>query len=382
MTAIVAILVDGYRELNSRKLFWITLVLSAVIPLLFFAIDLTETGVRLFHWEIDAPVNATIIAREDFFKNLFVDWGVGIWLTWIATILALVTTAGIIPDLVTGGAVDMVLSKPVRRSTVFLAKYASGLVFATMQVAAFTAVAFVVLGIKIGAWMPGLFLAVPIVVLFFSYLYAICAFLGLITRSTIAALMLTILCWVGLWIMNTTDSILLMVKEQQVAELDSFERSLDRARELEVRIREEIDERGENESRTARLDALLGRIAEREADTERKRGSVERLESFNSLMVTAKTPLPKTAETILVLKRTLTDATLTPPPATEDAADESGAPDASDPFAVNGPGSEETGARLEDALGERSVAWVIGTSLLFEAFLLGLCLWVFGRRDF
>lgn len=381
MTAITAILVDGYRELNSRKLFWITLVLSALIPLIFFAVDLTDTGLKLFVWEVDAPVNASIIDREDFFKNLFVDWGVGIWLTWIATILALVTTAGIIPDLVTGGAIDMVLSKPIRRSTLFLAKYASGLLFAAIQVTTFTLVAFVVLGIKVNAWMPGLFLAIPIVVVFFSYLYCICALLGLITRSTIAALMLTILCWFGFWLMNTTDTILLMVKEQQVAQVESLDASIERASTFRDRIADEVETSEDPEAAQRRLEALDQRIDDRQTDADRKRESARKITFASDIVVTVKTPLPKTAETILVLKRTLTDATIRP----DDVSDApEAAADPDDPFAApdGSMNDMQAGIAVEEALKERSVAWVIGTSLLFELGILLLCLWIFARRDF
>ena len=44
-------------------------------------------------------------------------------------------------------------------------------------------------------WEPRLFLAIPIVLCLFSYLYAISVLLGVITRSTIATLLLTVLLW-------------------------------------------------------------------------------------------------------------------------------------------------------------------------------------------
>ncbi|MBY0263156.1 MAG: hypothetical protein K2Q20_12480 [Phycisphaerales bacterium] len=35
-----------------------------------------------------------------------------------------------------------------------------------------------------------------------------------------------------------------------------------------------------------------------------------------------------------------------------------------------------------DAVNRRSLGWVLGTSLIFEAFVLGLAAWIFCRRDF
>jgi len=63
-----------------------------------------------------------------------------------------------------------------------------------------------VLGIRGGVWEPGLFISIPIVVIFFSYLFAICVLLGLITKSTIASLLLTLLIWFGLRPSSPDDS--------------------------------------------------------------------------------------------------------------------------------------------------------------------------------
>lgn len=37
---------------------------------------------------------------------------------------------------------------------------------------------------------------------------------------------------------------------------------------------------------------------------------------------------------------------------------------------------------MTQELRDRSIWWVIGTSLIFEAFILALGSWIFSRRDF
>src|SRR5207237_9963707 len=68
---------------------------------------------------------------------------------------------------------------------------------------------FLVLGLRGGAWEPALFLAVPLVVLMFSYLFAVCVLLGVLTRSTVAALLLTLLFWSALWAVHQSEVLLL-----------------------------------------------------------------------------------------------------------------------------------------------------------------------------
>ena len=92
MTQTLAIFLDAYRELNARKLFWITLILSGVVVLAFAMIGINEKGLRLIVWDVTFPLNTTIMSREVFYKTLFVNLGIAFWLAWLATILALVST--------------------------------------------------------------------------------------------------------------------------------------------------------------------------------------------------------------------------------------------------------------------------------------------------
>ena len=114
-------------------------------------------------------------------------------MSWLASILALISTASIVPDMVTGGSIDILLSKPIGRTRLFLTRYFTGLLFVTVQVAVFTIASIVVVGIRGGSWEPWFLLAIPLVVIFFSYLFCICALVGLLTRSTIVALLVTML---------------------------------------------------------------------------------------------------------------------------------------------------------------------------------------------
>jgi len=113
MTQTLAIFIDAYRELNSRRLFWITLMLSALVVAIFALPGIDETGISLAGGHFEMFFNTSVISREVFYKTAFVQFGIGIWLSWIATILALVSTAGMVPDLISSGSVELVLSKPI-----------------------------------------------------------------------------------------------------------------------------------------------------------------------------------------------------------------------------------------------------------------------------
>ena len=65
-------------------------------------------------------MNSSVFPAGEFYKRLFVSIGIEIWLAWIALILALASTAGIFPDLMTAGSIDLFVSKPIGRLRLFL----------------------------------------------------------------------------------------------------------------------------------------------------------------------------------------------------------------------------------------------------------------------
>jgi hypothetical protein len=153
-------------------------------------------------WELPQDIPMALV----LYKWIFSYFVVGGWFTWVATILALISTASIFPEFVAGGAIDLYLSKPIGRLRLFATKYLTGLLFVVPQVTVFTVGSFLVLGLRAGVWEPGLFLAIPIVVLFFSYLFSICVLLGVLTRSTLTAFFLTLVAWFLIWGLNRTDT--------------------------------------------------------------------------------------------------------------------------------------------------------------------------------
>ena len=61
MTAFLAILIDTYRELSSRRLFWLSMGLSALVVLAFAVIGINEKGMSILTWTIELPLLNTLI---------------------------------------------------------------------------------------------------------------------------------------------------------------------------------------------------------------------------------------------------------------------------------------------------------------------------------
>lgn len=384
-----AIFLDAYRELNSKKLFWITLVLSGLVVTVYAAIGIDKTSPTFlwFHLRF-LPINSDNFPPSLLYKLVFVNLGLGIWLTWIATILALISTAPIFPDMVASGAIETVLSKPISRSRLFFTKYAAGLLFVSLQVAVFTGACFLVIGIRGGSWEPGLFLAVPIVVIFFSYLFAVCAVLGLITRSTIAALLLTILFWFFLYLLNVADAILVSIREQTRVTIENRVESIaaaeaGTARSIIQTMRDAGEEIPEGFApSTDQINQTNPMIALMRTQNVEDQAGLDQLSWWSGLLVTVKTPLPKTGETVQLLERVIVDAAQLEAAQAAVQADQEAQETPDRPRRGQDAEQREASRRTQAEFKSRSAWWVMGTSLAFEAVILSFGAWRFSRRDF
>lgn len=395
MKVFSALLVDTYRQLNSQKLFWITLILSGLIVAGFAAIGINEKGVTLLWFEIGSfggAVTSDLIPPATLYKQMFVSFGVSFWLAWLATILALVSTAGMIPTFIAGGAIELTLSKPVSRVKLFLYKFLMGLLFTALQVGVFSLACFLLIGIRGGDWQPKVFLAIPLVVLFYSYLFSICALLGLVTRSTMAALLLTLLCWLGLFSLNVADGMMLQFKHLSAMQSESLPKRIEAQEKEATRAFNTFwyqeqgltKEQAEAEGKTPppptreRLREINGRLAVLEDDLTEAQEDIKKWTMWSRVVFGVKTAFPKTSETTELLSRTLRKDLSPMGDNTEADAEET-------PIEIGNLSARERRElqrRITEEIDSRSLWWVLGTSILSEAILLAICCIIFARRDF
>ncbi len=393
MRQTLALFVDAYRELNAKKMFWLVMILSGLVVAVFAAVGINERGIQILFWTLDTEFLSTkAMTKEFFYKQvLFVGLGIGFWLTWVAAILALVSTSGMIPDFVSGGAIELTLSKPIGRARLFLTKYVTGLVFVALQVAVFSVACVLVFGLRANYWEPRILLAIPIVVLFYSYLYSVCALVGLLSRSALTALLVTVLFWFVVFLFNAADAGLLSEKlrhEQMAIQRETRVEAIDTQIGL-------LKDRQANETTDDGRDAMQGRIDRRVGDRDQEaekaasaRNAMNAWGAWHHRVYMAKTILPKTGETTSLLGRYLISAEEEQEhlEAAQDLVEDRDQPDEREPDEVppvNRRDAERDSAQdMQTEFRERSLWWIIGTSLIFEFVVLGIATFIFARRDF
>ncbi len=385
MTAVLAILVDSYRELIAKKLFWFVLAISLLIVLSFGSIGFNDRGISIgyglhtFEFELLRQGSPYVVP---FMDMVFASGIVGLWLGWGAIILALVSTAEIFPNFLSAGSIDLVLSKPVRRTTVFFTKYLGGLLFVLLQVAIFCVGTLLVMRWRVGEWRWGVLLAIPVIVLIFSYLYSVMVLFNVLTRSTLPSLVLTILAWLGLFTLATTEGILLgQLRIPAEVDRDAYAK---RVEWYEDRIEEAV---------AAGDDDLAARYRARmRSDAANLDEAQRRVDKWTPIHEAARLTmllLPKTSATSdLVQRRLQSDSGMTmtefvaamqgqelPPPPPPDADEEESRHD------QRRRREQEIGRRMEEYLLSQPWWMIIGSSLLFEAGVLLVACLIFVRRD-
>lgn len=407
MTQTWAIFYDAYRSLNAKKMFWVVLIISVLVAAAFACVGINQQGLKILVWQFETePLTSEAVEPAVFYKFIFASFGIGVWLAWIATMLALASTAGIFPDLLTSGSIDLLVSKPIGRLRLFVTQYAAGLLFVTLQVTLFSVACFLVIGLRGGAWEPGLFMAIPLMVCFFSYLFSMCVLLGVVTRSTVAALLLTLLFWFFVYGLGAAENTLLTfrtMEEQGVTRMDMHDpsfrdrrpasrqpqrsrppRAASAAESPPVKMDAQADSQANAPTRGGKVPRAIGRavlkaLAEgseskdgrqttppaKPPDKREKKEPSASLAMAHDIVYGVKTVLPKTTETIGILERTLYSMAELP-------AGELGQPRR----------QAKVGRKVQETLRSRSVWWVVGTSLGFELFVLSIAALIFCRRDF
>lgn len=380
MRQTLAILIDSYRDLSHRKLFWISIALSVLVVLIFAALGINEKGIVILWFEVPFVVNTTIVSESLFYKVLFANFGVGVWLALGAVGLAVVSTASIMPDFLASGTVELSLARPIARWRLFLTRYFAGLLFVVLQVTVFCVASMVVIGIRGKEWLPGILLAIPIVTLAFSFLYSLSVLVGTITRSTIAAVMAAAGLWFVGGMLATADVVLLRAG---IGNQIQYERAQKDVETRRLQLETETKRAGGGEAgakNEQELKELKERFERSERDAESEKRDLNNIDRWHRMILTARLVLPKTGETLALVERAMISTAemegLFQSNNRDDGLEARGR------RARFGAREQEIDNRTRRAMAERSLTWIIGTSLIFEFFCVALATWIFSRRDY
>lgn len=119
-----------------------------------------------------------------FALRLIIDWVLG----FVMIFLGILVTAAIIPDMLQPGSLHLLLSKPVSRPLLFLAKFVGGCAFVFVCVSQLIIGLWLISGVRLDMWNGRLLWCIPVCVFLFAVFYSVSAVAGLRWRSPILAI--------------------------------------------------------------------------------------------------------------------------------------------------------------------------------------------------
>jgi ABC-type transport system involved in multi-copper enzyme maturation permease subunit len=113
----------------------------------------------------------------------------------VALLVCTIITASFIPNLLRKGSVDLLISKPIHRTSLLLYKYVGGLSFMFLNTVFVVIGIWLVLGLRSNLWAPAFLLSIVILTFQFALYYAVSTLFGVLTRSPLVAILMTCLTW-------------------------------------------------------------------------------------------------------------------------------------------------------------------------------------------
>jgi ABC-type transport system involved in multi-copper enzyme maturation permease subunit len=205
---------DTFRQALANRVFWV--MLSACVLVNFFCLGISiEDGESLRAPDdigLDEPHGHISFAFGAWQLPLFRDGramahfillvlGEGVFGV-IGTLLALVLTAGFVPEFLQPVNATVVLSKPAPRWVLLLGRYLGVLIFLAFFTGFYVFGTWLTLGLRTGFWVNNYLWGLPLLLLQFAAMYSFSCFLGVLTRSNLVCVFGTILFWLACWGMN------------------------------------------------------------------------------------------------------------------------------------------------------------------------------------
>jgi ABC-type transport system involved in multi-copper enzyme maturation permease subunit len=198
-----ALIDQGVASLDEPQLMRLNrLLLEAAFPRSIAHAEMQSyLGYANHYW--DTP----LVLRKSFLLPqilaVFTEWFLGVG----GVFAALLVSSSFIPRTFETGTVDLLLSKPVSRPLVFLAKFFGGCAFITLVAAYLIVGLYLIAGLRLGYWNQRFLLCVPLLLFLFSINYSVSALAGVLWRNAIISVVFALVFWLFCSLLGLTKSI-------------------------------------------------------------------------------------------------------------------------------------------------------------------------------
>lgn len=178
-----------FREALSRKIFIFFFGVSSFILLLFSILFMTISPDTFSGIQINDVASESVSGTIAQGLKLFITiplFGGGLF-------LSIFSVSSFIPQMTEKGSIDLLLSKPVSRAQIILGKFFGGTTMVFVNILYLILGIWVLIGLKFDEWDPSFLFTILTITFAFAVLYTLIILLGIITRSSVASMIISYL---------------------------------------------------------------------------------------------------------------------------------------------------------------------------------------------
>ena len=179
-----------FRESLARKTFVAFFILSTLLHLFLIfalnvdAIDGAMPMISLFGKDLEA------LGQVDIQKMITgIQSGIAFVAFFGGIILSLFATANLIPNMLERGSIELLVSKPLSRPLIFLARFLGAQSIVALNVTYLIAGSWLILSLKTAIWHWPYLYSILMVIASFAMMYALVSLIGVTTRSASVSIM-------------------------------------------------------------------------------------------------------------------------------------------------------------------------------------------------
>lgn len=161
---------------------------GGLIPRPSRSINLSYAG---FAFPVDFPVTKKqfLVLVNQYVIPVMMDWLLG----FILVFLGILVTASIIPEMLQPGSLHLLVSKPISRFGLLIAKYIGGCTFVLLCVCQLVVGLWAIAAWRLELWNPAILWCIPVAVFLFAVYFSVSLLAGLQWRSPILSIGVTCL---------------------------------------------------------------------------------------------------------------------------------------------------------------------------------------------
>jgi len=191
MIKIYALIRETFLEALSKKVFLVFFFISTAGLLILLAYCSSSGFQEQIHNLQPTADDPLGVALREKLRSL--QSGLSFAFFNAALILAIIITSDLVPNMMTKGVIDLLLSKPLSRTMLLTGKILGGFAVVTVLTLYFMLGSWLIISIATGVWTSGYMLSFfPLIVTFWG-LYGVLVYVGIQSRSSVSGMVICFL---------------------------------------------------------------------------------------------------------------------------------------------------------------------------------------------